>query len=350
MSLTPTLSNAQSQLNPEATGITVDYFTRDDRWINRRIAPVFGTTKRRVSLMRYLAADALPTEGTRLLRASGGTGIELPTQKPSRVEFLINGGQLTSVVPQEEIDEAEDDQKAQPFNVRAIMAAGFLNLEMETRIAKYFLPIGSSRFPASNANFPSANVVAASGNWATYNPAADQVIGPDIKSIVAAFDLQFGIRPNFALIDDVTDTFFMDKLMKERNTSISIGSFSQGGDLLPSANGMVVNGMTLLVPGSRSEGTPGDAVYSPQRVWGTFPFFIVGYSPTLNGGSEWNKVGDCYVAQADYRRPGSVPFQTNQQPDPLFGKNPVHHMWWDFERTDEVVKADLVMAIGPIRS
>lgn len=349
MSTTPTLSNAQSQLNPEATGITVDYFTKDDRWINRRIAPVFSTTKRRVSLMRYLAADALPSEGSRLLRASGGEGIELPTQKPSRIEFLINGGQLTSIVPQEEIDEAEDDQKNQPFNVRAIMAAGFLNLEMELRIAKYFLPIGSSRFPVANTDFPAANLVAASGNWQTYNPSTDRVIGNDVKSIVAAFDLAYGFKPNFAIIDDITDTFFMDQLMKERNTSISVGSYAQGGDLLPSANGMVVNGMTILVPGSRSEGTPGDAVYSPQRAWGTFPYFIVGYSPTLQTGAEWNKVGECYVGQADYKRPGSVPFQANQQPDPLFGKNPVHHMWWDFERTEQVVKADLVMAIGPIR-
>lgn len=349
MATTPTLSNAQSQLNPEATGITVDYFSRDDRWINRRIAPVFGTSKRRVSLMRYLAADALPAGGTRLLRAEGGTGIELPTQKPSRVEFLINGGQLTSLVPRTEIDEAEDDQKNQPFNVRAIMAAGFLNLEMELRIAKYFLPIGSSLYPASNVNFPATNLIAATGNWQTYNPATDQVIGPDVKSIVAAFDTAFGFRPNFAIIDDITDTFFMDKLMKERNTSIAIGSYAQGGDLLPSANGMVVNGMTILVPGSRSEGTPGDAVYSPQRAWGTFPYFIVGYSPTLATGADWNKVGEAYVAQADYRRPGSVAFQTNQQPDPLYDKNGLTHMWWDFERTEEVVKADLVMAIGPIR-
>lgn len=349
MSTIPTPSNAQSQLNPEATGITVDYFSRDDRWINRRIAPVFPTTKRRVSLMRYLAADALPTEGQRLLRASGGTGIELPTQKPSRIEFLINGGQLTSLVPQEEIDEAEDDQKNQPFNVRSIMAAGFLNLEMEMRVAQYFLPVGSSRYPVTNANFPAANLVAASGNWQTYNPTTDRVIGQDIKGIVAAFDLQFGIKPNFAIIDDVTDTFFMDQLMKERNTSIAVGSYNQGGDLLPSANGMVVNGMTILVPGARSEGTPGDAVYSPQAAWGTFAYFIVGFSPTLVNGGEWNKVGDCYVAQADYRRPGSVAFQVNQQPDPLFGKNAVHHMWWDFERTEQVVKADLVMAVGPIR-
>lgn len=349
MGTTPTLSNAQSQLNPEATGITVDYFQRDDRWINRRIAPVFPTTKRRVSLMRYLAADALPTEGSRLVRASGGEGIELPTQKPSRVEFLINGGQLTSLVPRDEIDEAEDDQKAQPFTVRSIMAAGFLNLEMELRVAQYFLPVGSSRYPVTNANFPAANLVAASGNWQTYNPADAAVIGPDIKSIVAAFDLAFGTRPNFALIDDITDTFFMDKLMKERNTTIALGSFNQGGDLLPSANGMRVHGMEILVPGARSESTPADATYSPQRAWGTFPYFVVGYSPTLVGGGEWNKVGDCYLAQADYRRPGSVPFQVNQQPDPLFDKNGLTHMWWDFERTEQVVKADMVMAIGPIR-
>jgi len=343
-----TVANWQSQLDPESTGITVDYFEKDERWINRRIAPVFSTGKRRASLMRYLAADALPTEGQRLLRASGGTGIDLPTQKPSRVEFFINGGQLCSTVPQEEVDEAEDNAKEQPYQVRSIMAGGFLNLEMETRVAPYFLPVGSSRYPSVNALFPAANLVTASGNWQTYNPATDAFIGPDIKGIVAAFDLTFGIKPNFGIIDDITDTFFMDKLLKERNTTIAISSFQQGGDILPSANGRVVAGMELLVPGSRSEGTPLDAVYSPTKVWGTFPYFIVGFSPTL-GGQEWNKVGDCYVAQADYRRPGSLPFQTNRQPDPLFDKNHLTHMWWDFERTEQVVKADLVMAIGPIR-
>jgi hypothetical protein len=105
---TPTLSNAQSQLDPESTGITADYFDRDDRWVNKRIAPVFTTMKRRARILRWAAADALPTL-SRSLRAPGGTGAELQTQAPTPVEFYINDGQLTSTVPQNEINEAEDN-------------------------------------------------------------------------------------------------------------------------------------------------------------------------------------------------------------------------------------------------
>ncbi len=349
MTLDPTLANFQSQLDPERTAITASYFETDGRWVNRRIAPVFGTSKRRAALTRWVAADALPIGGQRLIRADGGTGIELPTQTSTPVEFLIKGGQLASTVKRQEIDDAEVGEKDQPYNVRAIMAAGYLNLEMELRIAKYFLPVGSSRYLSSNPNFPSANVVAASGNWATYNPVTTQVIGPDVKGIVATFALRYGVKPNFLLGDDVFDTFFMEQLMKERGTAIAIGNFRQGGDILPSCNGMIVAGMEIIIPGARSEGTPLDAVYSPERAWGTFPFAIVGYSPTL-GGQEWSKVGDVYVAQADYRKPGVVPFQVNRKKEYMYEKTGLEDMWWDFERTEQVVKEDMVMAIGPIRS
>ena len=336
---TPNLSNSQLQLDPESTGITADYFARDQRWLHSRLAPVFPVKRRRARLMRFDAADALPYL-TRTLKASGSNGAEIGTQAATPVEFFVNDGQLTSTVSDYEVEEAtENEMPDQPFEIRAIQAAGFLNLEMETVIKPYYTP-GSSVFPAGN-------IVAASQPWNTYNPHTDRVIGPDIKALCNTFGDTYGMRPNFMLIDPDTDTWFMEQLLAERNTNLSISSFRQGGDILPTCDGLIVNDCEIVVPGVRKEGTPLDAVYTPTRVWGSFPYAIFGFSPTLNG-QRWNKVGNVYVAQADMVSDGQVPFQVERQRDPV-ERNKQTLMSWNFARKAQVVVPDMVMAIGPIR-
>jgi hypothetical protein len=338
---TPTLSNAQGQIFPLMTLVRAEYWQDDKRWAADRLAPVFQVTLPLVRITRWNAADALPTLQGGLLRAKGDTGAQIGIQAPTYEDFFINEGMLTAIVPDREVSEAPSIDPDRPWRVRTKMATGFLKLENEMRVKSYFDP--------TDPLFPVGRLVAASGNWQTYNPSTTQVIGPDIRQNKVIFS-QFanGQRPNFLLIDQMTDTFFLQKLAQERNTFVALGGY--GGttpDLLPSADGRMVADMQVIVPGALRETTPQDAVYSPDYVWGNFPYAVMGYSPTLAGGL-WDQTGDAYVADAEYVPDGESAYDTYRQPDPVF-MNKRSFMWWNFSRQLKLLKPELVLAIGPIR-
>jgi hypothetical protein len=337
----PTLSSAQGQIFPRMTAIRAEYWQSDSRWAGDRIAPVFQTSLPLVRITRWSAADALPTLQGGLLRAKGDVGAQIGIQAPTYEDFFINEGMLTSVVPNREVHEAPSIDPDRPWRVRTKMATGFLKLENEMRIKSYFDP--------TDPLFPSGQLVAASGNWQTYNPTTDKVISPDLKSAVVRFT-QFanGQRPNFLLFDQLTDTFFLDQLSRERNTQVAISGYAgPTPDLLPSADGKIIAGMEVIVPGALRETTPQDAVYSPDYVWGSFPYAVLGYSPTLAGGL-WDETGDAYVANGEYVPDGENAYETYRQEDPVL-MNKRSFMWWNFNRQLKLLKPELVLAIGPIR-
>lgn len=338
----PTLSNEQGQIFPQMTMIRAEYWQNDTRWVGNRIAPVFQVNLPLIRMTRWSAADALPTLQGGLLRAKGDTGAQIGIQAPTYEDFFINEGMLTSVVPDREVHEAPSIDPDRPWRVRTKMATGFLLLENEMRIKSYYDP--------TDPLFPSAQLVAASGNWQTYNPTTDEIISDDILANKVRFT-QFanGQRPNFLIIDKLTDTFFLRKLARERDTRVAIGGYggAQVPDLLPSSDGRVISDMQVIVPGALKETTPDDAVYSPDYAWGNFPYAVMGYSPTLAGGL-WDQTGDAYIANAEYVPDGESAFETYRQQDPVI-MNKRSFMWWNFNRQLKLLKPELVLAIGPIR-
>jgi hypothetical protein len=337
----PTLSNAQGQIFPQMTAIRAEYWQTDTRWVGNRIAPVFQVSLPLARMTRWSAADALPTLQGGLLRAKGDTGAQIGIQAPTYEDFFINEGMLTSIVPLREVHEAPPVDPDRPYRVRTKMATGFLLLENESRVKDYYDP--------TNPLFPAAQLVASSGNWQTYNPATSEIISDDLLAGVVRFtQYANGQRPNFLIIDQLTDTFFLRRLSRERNTLVALGGYAGATpDILPSADGRTVAGMQIIVPGALKETTPMDAVYSPDYVWGNFPYAVLGYSPTLDG-RLWDQTGDAYIANAEYVPDGESAYETYRQTDPVI-MNKRDFMWWNFNRLLKLIKPELVLAIGPIR-
>jgi len=340
----PTVSSSQAQRFPEMTAIRVEYWDRDDRWIADQVSPVFTTKSDRPSVTRWKAANALPEEGARIL-ANGGSGAEVDTDAPEYIDYQITEGQLTAKVPRKERAAAErDGDPDRPYRIRTKKAVGLLKMENELRSIEYYDPTRTATFAGGDTS----HVIDTGHNWLTYNPLTDEFISDDIAMIRDFFDLKNQTQPNFGIISTRADQFFVRKLARERNSSVILSS--SGGDyadLLPSVHGKVLGGMKFLVPGSRSEATPADASYNPQRVWRNFPYLVVGYSPTLDG-SLWDGTGDAYVGNAEYVEDGQEPFETFRQDDPLIAKNGLVHMWWNFNRQLKLLKPTLVAAVGPI--
>lgn len=335
-----TLSNAQGQVFPQMTAIAVQYWGDDTRWVADRLCPRFRTNLPNVRITRWSAAAALPSLQAGLLRAKGDTGAELGIQAPTYEDFFINEGMLTANVPNREASEAPTFDPDRPFRVRTKMATGFLRLENETRVKSYFDP--------TDPLFPAAQLVAPSGNWQTYNPDVDSVISDDVIQNTLLFTkMSGGVRPNFLLFDGTTDSFFLRKISRERETRVAVNNYGEVPDLLPSADGRRINGATVIVPGAVHETTPSDAVYSPDYVWGDFPYAVLGYSPTLDG-SEWDQTGDAYITNGVYIPDGEQELETYRQADPVI-MNKRSFMWWNFNRQIKSLKSELVLAIGPIR-
>lgn len=340
----PTLSSTEAQRFPEMTAIRVDYYGRDDRWIGDRIKPVFQTKSDRPSVTRWKAETALPGEGGRIL-ASENSGAEIGTDAPEYIDYQINEGQLTSKVPRKERLAAErEGDPDRPYRIRTKKAAGLLKVENELRAKEYFDPTNTTLFAGGDTS----HVIDTGHNWRDYNPGTDSFISDDIAMIKDFFDLKNDTLPNFAILNTTADQWFLRKLAKERNSSVVLSSNgSDYSDLLPSVNGKVLGGMTFFVPGARSESTPADASYNPQRIWRNLPYLIVGYSPTLDG-SLWDQTGEAYLGDAEYIGEDQNPFETYVQNDPMYAQNGLIRMWWNFNRQIKVIKPTLVAAVGPI--
>lgn len=339
MPAVPTLTNADGQSFPEMSSIAREQWHDESTWVMDRLIPVVPSRIPFRRLTKWDFAQVLPTI-KRFLRARGDVGPLVGTIKPDYEDFFVDQGQLRMAVTQEEIDEAtEQGYPDRPWEIRTRLTVSGLRLANELAGVPYFTP-GSTEFTAAEAV-----AVAAPFNW--HDDATPQ-IGETIKGGVAEFVRKFGRKPNGFIIDQDTDTWFLEKLTEERKVSIQVGDFGVIPDLLPSANGVRIAGMLGVVPGARKEGTPGDSVFTPEWAWGEYPYFTMFYSPVLENGGDWNEVGDAYVFNGEYRPDGEVPLEVRTWQDSDFAANKLWKGRINFNRALKPLKP-LCMSFTGIR-
>ena len=344
MSTVPQLTNAEGQMFPEMSVISTEQWDNETGYVADRLAPVFPSQRPFRRVTEWPLEDMLVSLKNRL-RARGDVGPKLGTTRPKYRDFYVEQGQVRWELPQEELDDAAADGfPGRPWEVRTRLATSGLKLSVEQGIKPYFTP------DSTEWNALGATTVDAESNWELDpNPG----IGKQIKALATAFALKYKRPANFFLIDKTTDTWFLDRLAEERKVQISVAGYRSIPDLLPSADGVVIADMTGIVPGAKVNSTPG-SVFTPEWVWGDLPFFIIGYSPTLDG-SAWNGVGDCHIFQPELLPPmNGAPLQVMRMTDPMFGMNKLHHGWIDFNRDIQHMESNgtprpLVMAYRGIR-
>lgn len=320
---------------PEMTMISNEQWDDETGYVADRLAPVTPSARQFRRITVWPLEELLQPLKNRL-RARNDVGPLLGATKPDYRDFYVDQGQLRFELSQEELnDAANDGNPDRPWMTRTRLATSGLRLSVELGVKPFFTP-GTSEFTGAGAIG-----VASPKNWEID---AEPQIGKAIKGLANDFLLEFKRPPNYFLIDKGSDTWFLERLAEERKVVVQVGSMQQTADLLPSADGVEIAGMTGIVPGARKNTST--SAFDPAWVWSDYPYFAVGYSPTL-GGQEWNETGDAYIFQPEFRPPGrEVGLEVKRMQDPMFPMNGKWHGWIDFNRSIEVHKPMLMVLTG----